>query len=315
MGISKGDRKRSTEMNLCDFPNIIEMELTMRCNKTCSICQRSHVSPRQLRSDLDIALVKTVVAQALGKKVQINLGGLGESLLVRQLPDILAAIKSFDNSILTGFNTNGLLLTREKYPWLIDGRLDYFTISINAPNSEGYRWLVGDDTYELVCANAEDFLSFKGKGEHPYTTVHCFDLPRFRRYLATFVERWSLFADHVQVRPMTNWASTLLVDEYGIRPNSGGICERPWRSLAIDTGGGFHRCCASFLLCEATARIQDISISDYWKGREMGAIRAAMRMGCFDERNICTDCNAKSILLNTLIEHREEKRQTVLKEP
>ena len=283
------------------FPEIIELELTSKCNKKCRVCQRQFIVS-EYNDDLNVNTLKIILLQIEKRKCQINLGGLGESLLVSNLCEILGLIKSHNPNILTGINTNGVLLTEDKYSWLTDGRLDFFTISINAPDYDGYHFITDDVDYDIVCTNAMNFLKVKGKNNKPHTTVHCFNIPHFWGKIEDFKNKWERFADFVQIRDLTNWAGTVPVEKFGVEARLNGICERPFVSIAIDTNGTYHNCCGSFYLDKSTHNINDISIEDFWNSDTLQHFRKIMRNGTISPDHTCFNCSAKSISPNTLIE-------------
>jgi hypothetical protein len=264
-----------------DFPRILEIELNRHCNLACRMCQRQVVRAPSSPGLLESRVLDEVLAQVGDRSPQINLGGLGESLMHPGLPSLLADIKRHNPAIATGFNTNALLLDRSRWPWMLDGRLDYLTISFDAPDAAAYRWLIGADAFSQVASHARQFLLRKGKGRPPLTTVHTFNIPEFAQGNRDFAAEWSDLADFVQVRALGNWAGTVDLGAFGVTPPPLGKCDRPWLSLAIDLNGGYHRCCASFALTKPSASVFDTSIASYWGAAEAAALRESMERGCF----------------------------------
>ena len=154
---------------------------------------------------LDYLVLDTVLDQCCGHSPQINLGGLGESLLHSGLPCLLARIKRSNRAIRTGFNTNGIGLAPAAFDWLLDGRVDYLSISLNAPDAASYQWLVGAPVYNRLASQTRIFLEAKGKGIPPLTTVHVFALPRFAATNSRVSCQWESLADFVRVRRLGNW--------------------------------------------------------------------------------------------------------------
>jgi MoaA/NifB/PqqE/SkfB family radical SAM enzyme len=285
-----------------DFPAILEIELTRRCSLACRMCQRQVVRAAAPERELDVRVVDEVLAQLGGRTPQVNLGGMGESLMHPGLPDLLARIKEHDPSIACGCNTNGLALGEETFEWLCDGRLDFLTISLNAPDEDGYRWLVGAEVYREVVGRARRFLARKGRGAKPLTTVQTFALPVFEGRNAAFVRTWGALADFAQVRAIGNWGGVVDLAPFGVGLPALGRCERPRLSLAIDLDGGYHRCCATFALVAPSATIFDEPIADYWRGSEATALREQMTSGRFPAASPCGACTGRAIPPNSLIE-------------
>ncbi|MDO4481322.1 MAG: radical SAM protein [Bacillota bacterium] len=286
-----------------EFPEIIEIELTSRCNKKCIMCQRQWMDFTNVREDLSMGLLEKVLEDVDDRDVQINLGGLGEGLLVKELPQFFAAIKKHNRKIKTGFNTNGKLLTEAEYNWILDGRVDYLSVSLDAPAEKEYEWLIQDNDFNLVYENCEKFLMQKQRsGSNLHVTVHCFNIPRFQKYIPGFIDRWKDKCDFVQVRDLVNWAGVVPVSEFGVEENCSGICKRPFISLAIDTEGNYHKCCGTFYLEDDCEKIRNKSIEDFWNGEEMEKFRTAMLNNDFPDSSPCAKCSARSVLPNTVIE-------------
>lgn len=286
------------------FPEILEIELTSMCNKRCIMCQRQWMDFTKVRGNLSMDLLEKVLENVGDRDIQINLGGLGEGLLVEELPLFFARIKEYNKKIKTGFNTNAKLLTESKYNWLLDGRVDYLSISLDAPTKQEYEWLIQDNDFELVVENSDKFLLYKKRvNSNLHVTVHCFNIPRFHKYIPDFIKQWEDKCDFVQVRELVNWAGVVPVNKFGIEKNCHGICKRPFVSLAIDTEGKYHKCCGTFYLEDDCETIWNQTIEDYWNGERMEKFRKAMLSEKFSESSPCANCTARSILPNTLIEH------------
>ena len=286
------------------FPEILEIELTSKCNKKCGMCQRQWMDFTNIRDDLSFELLDKVLENVGDREIQINLGGLGEGLLVDELPLFFDRIKKYNNKIKTGFNTNVKLLTESKYEWLLDGRVDYLSLSIDAPTKKEYKWLIQDDDFDIVIENSKNFLAYKKSvNSILHVTVHCFNLPRFKKYIPDFIKYWDDKCDFVQIRELVNWAGVVPVEKFGIIKNCNGICKRPFVSLAIDTEGKYHKCCGTFYLEDDCDTIWNQTIEDYWNGSKMKNFRYDMLNNRINSNSPCSNCTARGILPNTIIEH------------
>lgn len=269
------------------------------------MCQRSVRLPEAGGRRLERRLLDRILQCCQGHSPQLNLGGLGETLLHPELPDLLAAIKEASPAILTGMNTNGTLLTEEVFEWLCDGRLDYLAISLNAPSREDYLRLCGSDRYNEVCANARRFLARKGVGNKPLTTVHTFGIPAFKIANRSFVHRWQELADFAQVRDLGNWGGLVKTQRFGVshaRSLETGVCDRPWRSIAVDLDGRYHRCCAAFTVEKGFGSVWETPIGTYWNGAAMLCWRRSMAQAAIARGDICHGCSGRNIRSNSALE-------------
>jgi hypothetical protein len=287
------------------FPPVIEIELIRQCNLQCRMCQRSTIRHPDQGALLGEMVLRRVLEHCRGEGPQINLGGLGESLMHPKLSELLSIIKSFDPGIRTGINTNGLLLADRSFSWLTDGRLDYLEISLNAPDAVGYNYLTHQGAaYDRVCAQTERFLLRKGRSNAPFTTVHSFDLPLFAEGNVKFLKRWERLADFTQLRSLGNWAGTVDLKEFGSVIPELTCCDRPWRSIAVNIDGRYYRCCGTFVLGEGSPSVFDCSIGDYWNGSSLAQWRAEMYSQCLPSTDPCQRCTGRAIPSNSWIEAR-----------
>lgn len=292
------------DMVLLPFPQVLEIELTHQCDLHCRMCQRHVVRQHNRWDHLQGDMLDAILEQCQNRTRQINLGGMGESLLHPRLPYLLLRIKRADSKILTGINTNGQHLVQKHWGWLTDGRLDYLEISLNAPTPTDYQWLTGNDRYLELEGKIQAFLNHKKVGQRPLTTVHSFDIPPFDQENQNFLQRWRPWADFVQLRPLGNWVGSVDTSPYGVVHRPEGVCQRPWNSLAVDMTGGYYRCCGTFALETPRYSLQNTSMECYWHGPEMTSWRNQMEQGVFEENNRCQSCSGRKIPPNSEIEQR-----------
>ena len=136
----------------------VNVELTSRCNKVCSMCGRRKIERDYPKltlkyGDMDFPLVNKIATQ-LPENIVVQLHSNGESLLYPRFGD---AVKLFSKQI-TNVVTNGKLLL-EKADEII-GNLDTMAISIIEDDPEG------DQQYEII----EKFLKIKG-AKKPFTIL------------------------------------------------------------------------------------------------------------------------------------------------
>lgn len=128
----------------------INIELTSRCNKSCSMCgrrkrERDCPEIKDTYGDMEFDLIEKIAAE-LPPGIVVQLHNNGEPTLYPLLGE---AIGLFDNQ-LTSFNTNGILLV-EKADEII-GKLDTIVISVIQDDP------MADDQYETL----KEFIHMKG---------------------------------------------------------------------------------------------------------------------------------------------------------
>ena len=167
-------------------PVCLYLETTNRCNLLCTTCPRTYVElepPADLSFDLFTRIVDQVpdLARAV-------LHGVGEPMLVKDLPRMVRALKDRGTYVL--FNTNGTVLSEKNGRALIDAGLDELRVSLDASNRESYIKVRGRDYFQRILGNVRRFRDLqKREGiTTPRVSVWLTGLRETLPELATFVE-------------------------------------------------------------------------------------------------------------------------------
>jgi MoaA/NifB/PqqE/SkfB family radical SAM enzyme len=134
------------------FPDAIKIEITSRCNFKCAFCaSKRHLRPQ---GDIDAAFLFRLLHEAKEAGVrEIGMFLLGESLLVRQLPEYVRYAKEQAGIEYVFLTTNGSLASPEVMEALIEAGLDSVKFSVNAGTAERYREMHGVNAFDRVVAN------------------------------------------------------------------------------------------------------------------------------------------------------------------
>jgi MoaA/NifB/PqqE/SkfB family radical SAM enzyme len=136
------------------LPRSIYVEPTTRCNAVCRQCPRTWL-PREDDRDLSYDDFRRIVDQ-FPVLERVVLHGLGEPLLNEDLPRMIRHLKERGARVL--FNSNGILLTRERGRALTDARLDEYRLSIDGATRETYAGVRGVDAFDTVLGNVKAFV-------------------------------------------------------------------------------------------------------------------------------------------------------------
>ena len=129
--ISDGPQK-TFPLAFKEYPARLQVEVTTRCNMNCSMCVK--YAPESDISEADLSLDDfKKLGPALEHCEKLVLNGIGEPLLH---PD-LAAMAAFARKRMPkygsiGFQTNGLLFTKERAHELVEAGVDTFCISVDS---------------------------------------------------------------------------------------------------------------------------------------------------------------------------------------
>ncbi len=136
------------------YPALLTISLTTRCNLRCFICRREGFKGEDLEFE-NIYKLKKAIACAQ----TISLTGWGEPLLYPRLEDVLNYIYSLNRrKNLIQLTTNGTRLS-DRTARLLKGHLNSLTISLNAATAETYNRQMKNGNFEKTLSAIRRFLS------------------------------------------------------------------------------------------------------------------------------------------------------------
>jgi MoaA/NifB/PqqE/SkfB family radical SAM enzyme len=175
-------------------PVCLYLEVTNRCNLLCTTCPRTF---EQLEPEADMSwdLFTKIVGQAPNVK-RVVLHGVGEPMLVKRLPEMVAYLKQRGVYVL--FNTNGTLLTEKNGQALVDAGLDELRVSLDAAEPTVFQMVRGKDMFDRIVSNVRRFrqMQVEQATERPRVSLWLTGLRETLDQLEAFVR----VADSVDVR-------------------------------------------------------------------------------------------------------------------
>jgi MoaA/NifB/PqqE/SkfB family radical SAM enzyme len=144
-----GELSRTVESD----PVCLYLETTNRCNLLCTTCPRTFEA-LEPPADMSWGLFTSIVDQ-FPKIVRVVLHGVGEPMMVRDLPRMIRYLKDRGTYVL--FNTNGTLLTRKRGRELIDAGLDELRVSLDAAEPKAFELVRGRDMFGQILRNLRLF--------------------------------------------------------------------------------------------------------------------------------------------------------------
>src|SRR5271165_6267093 len=138
-------------------PVCLYLEVTNRCNLLCETCPRTFEElepPADMSWDLFTKIVDQVPNVA-----RVVMHGVGEPMLVKNLPEMIRYLKT--RGIYTLFNTNGTLLTPRKQKELIETGLDELRVSLDAADAKTFLAVRGKDFFNRIVRNISSFTGLQ----------------------------------------------------------------------------------------------------------------------------------------------------------
>jgi MoaA/NifB/PqqE/SkfB family radical SAM enzyme len=153
------------------LPSPVEayFEVANRCNSKCATCPLTF-SPQEAARQLSLSEFQSLVDQLPDLRRAV-LQGVGEPLLNRELPAMIAHLKA--RGVFTVFNTNAALLTRRRQIELIESGLDELRVSLDSSTPETYQRIRGIDAFDRVLANVAQMVRSRAElvSATPYLSI------------------------------------------------------------------------------------------------------------------------------------------------
>ena len=142
-----------------ESPRVVFIEVTNHCNLLCETCPRTFTSyeePQTLSWENFLR-----IAEQFPKMERAVLHGIGEPLINRNLPQMIAHLKQ--RGVTTLFNTNATLLNEEWGRKLIESGLDEMRCSIDGAKTETYAKIRGAPLLHKIVGNLAKFSELQQK--------------------------------------------------------------------------------------------------------------------------------------------------------
>jgi MoaA/NifB/PqqE/SkfB family radical SAM enzyme len=138
-------------------PVCLYIETTNRCNLLCKTCPRTF-EDLEPPADMSWQLFTRIVDQ-FPQIARVVLHGVGEPMMVKQLPRMVRYLKDRGTYVL--FNTNGTLLTERKGRDLVAAGLDELRVSLDAAEPEAFHAVRGKNMFGRIVRNVRAFTALQ----------------------------------------------------------------------------------------------------------------------------------------------------------
>jgi len=294
------------------IPQIVNVELTNRCNLECIFCDHKVLKETMVLGDFDDALLEKVLRSICGKGVfELGLVGLGEPLLDKHFGSHLNTVSRYANEFMRiSLNTNGVALATNHARRILESAVNLVTISLNATNRQGYLNLMKRDYFNKIVDNIKNFLLLRramGKEQCNVSIQSMLcdmnDEQVLYKLLDGFIdERVKLYSRHVYNKPVMDIDKPSILSIKSTAIKERYPCWSMYSRVYIDIEGYLYPCTmgndcyrSSSSLC--LGNVHNHTVIDLFNGAHIQSARAAAELGKvpFEE---CEKCTAWSLLPN-----------------
>lgn len=275
-----------------DFPAVIGIDPTTRCNLDCSFC-----GPRQAALPagfFSLELYRRVIEESLrhGRRQMLILHNSGEPLLNPDIYEMIALAKRRRVARVVQFSTNGVNLTRPNAVKLIESGLDGLVISVDAASREDYAELKGRDCLEKVIENARGLMEEKRrlKSSTPWVSAKMVKRRGREDSFGEFLRFWGEIVDEAALTPFSNWGGAIDYGGTESVPQERFACHFLWYYPAIQWDGTVYCCCASTVPAAVIGTLKEKSLAEIWRDEPLGQLRRFHLDQDYDRAVPCRDC-------------------------
>ena len=147
-------------------PEEIWLELTTRCNMVpaCAMCGYASTDFSAPRRDMDPETWRSLLPLLRQARI-VGLHGAGEPLLYPFLGDLLEALRR--SPAVVGFNSNGQRLTADLSRRLVEQKLDWISISLDAATARTYLRIRRRPDFETLLSKIRTLREIRDAADSP----------------------------------------------------------------------------------------------------------------------------------------------------
>jgi len=314
--------ERAVEHDPGEFPLNLNMEVTSRCNLACTFCSQPSLTTDQV-GDMPWKLYTDVIAE--GERYGVpatNLNGLGEPMLLRRLPEMIAFAKQ-RGYIDVMFHTNGTIMTESLARALLDSNLDRIIFSVDSPDKATYEAMRIRSNWDKVVANVRFFAELRQRlgRTTPLIRTTMVMTDKTAHQVQDFVKLWKPLADQITLQDLTWRAKVLESGEWKNSEQSAVpadmdeirsearkrklsfVCPYLYQSAYTFWNGDVIPCSnPNARKYMVMGQLDKQSFHEIWHGKAYQELRILHESGRWDEHPICRNCEIPLIELYKALE-------------
>ncbi len=257
-----------------DFPLLVDMEMSSRCNLTCPMCPtitdefiQKRVVPYK-RGALDFDLAKKIIDEIAGKVPALRLSWVGEPTLHPKLIEVINYAKQKGIREIS-FLTNGTKLKLNYFIQLVEAGVDWITVSVDGMG-ETYnsirKPLKFDETLAKLQAISE-YKTLKGL-EKPVIKIQGV-WPAIRENPEGFYNTFEPIVDQIAFNPLIDY----LHKDTDIIYQDNFCCPQYYQRVVVSSNGQVAMCSNDDHVEVVVGDANIETIHQIWHGEKLNALR------------------------------------------
>lgn len=284
-------------------PRSFYIELTSRCNLSCTMCalhskNAKALPDRRAIGDMEFGLFQKIAEEvaSISPQPELRLNYAGESLLYPRFRDVLSLMSKMGLSGKCHLSTNGTLLSREIADMLLKLYEGNINISLDGFKESHEQIRLGSN-YDKVNSNLMYLIERrKNLGvSRPNISVNLTRVSQPESEIQEFVDYWVPKVDKVGVMAQLTRDSQIVRSHKFIEDllsTKKKMCLEPFSSIGILWDGSIVLCCNDIpgLGGNIKANVKNETLMNIWRGPEFKRIRQKMIAGDVSDIPACRKC-------------------------
>jgi radical SAM protein with 4Fe4S-binding SPASM domain len=271
------------------FPDRITLELTNRCNLSCTMCPRQHMT--YPLGDMDCSLFKRLIDEMADNGARILVPFFrGESVLHPQFIELLSYAKNKNMEIQLA--TNGSLLTPETGAALIDIDIDFISFSVDRIDNDQYRKMRRGGRLSKVLEGIETFIRQKKQKQNTHTMVQvsAVDTGFSSEEKQGFIKYWKNKVNRIRIYPQhtqNGKFGSLGNGELSTRQ----VCRKPFTEMVVYWDGVVASCNHDWNRADPLGNTVEKSLKEIWNNPIYNEFRHRHNSLSFSREEPCQACD------------------------
>lgn len=279
--------------NIPDFPILIDVEITSKCNLRCQMCEHTYMKRKQ--ADMTEEIFDRIIEQCKPYKPGIRFIMYSEPFLHPQVIDFARKIK--EAGMLLHITNNGTSATKKHLDQLIDIGLDSITFSMQGATEDEYAFIRRNNKIHRIKEMIE-YVSQKKRRSKPHIQVSTTISQRDKAEdIESFKEKWAAYADLVTVG-VTCWSRVALYkpdiyEHLGIQANHKYKhlpCQDVLTKMCVYSNGDLAVCCSDAEGVLTVGNVMTDDMHQLWHSEVYTGLRLILKNMRMDMLQLCNTC-------------------------
>jgi len=276
---SRDEFTNSYQYPIPEFPMLIDIEPTNKCNLRCVFCNINVM--KRKTGFMDMALYKKFLDEIEGKCFFLKFSRWGEPFMHPEIYNMFAMAK--ERGINTHVTTNGILIDPKHLE-----NVDTIYFSFQGLTKEEYAKIRCNKYYDEIVTTIDTIMEHEPR---PHVRLSTSVLDESPEEIEAFVKEWENRVDVVQIgKTIFSWVHDERFEHRQTFNYRTEPCNDVRVRLNIDYDGLISACCADFDRFLIIGDLRRQTIKEAWEGEKLQRLRQSMIDGSWKQHPFCSKC-------------------------